>query len=68
MIFFIGGIDNAAHFGGLVSGFGIGKLLADREPMNPAERRTAYALGWIAGIIVLASFVFMVLHFKDPLP
>ncbi len=71
MIFLIGRFvhaDNYAHFGGLASGFAIGKLFADREPMNSRERQRAYALGWLAGIVVLASFVMMILHFRDPLP
>jgi len=54
------GIDNAAHFGGLAAGFGLGKIFSDREPMNSTERNRAYALGWIAGITVVASLVIMV--------
>jgi rhomboid protease GluP len=62
------GIDNWAHFGGLASGFLLGKVLVDREPMNPSELKRAQALGWSAAIILLASFAFMILHFRDPLP
>ena len=62
------GLDNTAHFAGLASGFVIGKLFADRQPMNVREYRRAYAMGWLAGIAVAASFVLMVLHFHDPLP
>ena len=62
------GMDNAAHLAGLASGFAIGKILADRQPMNASEHRRAYAMGWLAGILVIASFVLMVLHFHDPLP
>ena len=62
------GIDNYAHFAGLVAGFGLGKLLADRQPMNSRERRTAYALGWLAGLAVVASFAFMIMHYRDALP
>jgi len=36
--------------------------------MNPAELKRAQALGWSAAIVLLASFAFMILHFKDPLP
>jgi hypothetical protein len=36
--------------------------------MNAAEFKRAYALGWLAGIVVVASFVMMFLHFKDSLP
>jgi len=61
------GIDNWAHFGGLAAGFGLGKVFADREPINPVELKRAHALGWSAAIIILVSFAFMILHFRDPL-
>lgn len=62
------GLDNTAHFAGLASGFVIGKVFADRQPLNATERRRAYAMGWLAGIAILTSFVFMVLHYRDPIP
>lgn len=62
------GADNVAHFGGLASGFILGKLLADRPPISPGERNTAYVLGWLAGIVTLVSFAFMVLHYGDKPP
>jgi rhomboid protease GluP len=62
------GIDNYAHMGGFAAGFLFGKIYADRQPMNSREKQTAYALGWIAGIVVLASFGMMILHFTDVLP
>jgi rhomboid protease GluP len=65
--FLMSGIDNWAHFGGLAAGFGLGKIFADREPMNPSELKRAQALGWSAALIILASFAFMILHFHDPL-
>src|SRR5882757_5845563 len=72
ILFIIGfsglGIDNYGHFGGLVAGFGLGKLFADRQPMNSSERRIAYGLGWLAGLVVLVSFALMILHFRDGLP
>ena len=66
--FLIGGVDNWAHFGGLAAGFGLGKVFVDREPMNSKERNLAYALGWLAGAVVVASFVMMILHYRNPLP
>jgi rhomboid protease GluP len=62
------GIDNYAHGAGLAAGFVLGKVFVDRQPMNAKEHRTAYALGWLAGLVVVASFVLMVLHLHDPLP
>lgn len=61
-------MDNFAHGGGLAAGFALGKLFADRQPMNSRERQIAYALGWLAGIVVIASFVLMFLHYSDPTP
>jgi rhomboid protease GluP len=61
-------IDNWAHGAGLAAGFAIGKIFADRQPMNARERQIANALGWIAGIALIASFAFMILHYRDPLP
>ena len=60
--------DNWAHAGGLAAGFVLGKIFVDRVPMNSPEKTRAYALGWAAGLVILASFVFMVLHYRDPLP
>jgi rhomboid protease GluP len=62
------GIDNKAHLGGLASGFVLGKIFADRQPMNEREKQIANALGWLAGLVVIASFAFMILHYRDPLP
>jgi rhomboid protease GluP len=60
--------DNWAHFGGLASGFLLGKLFADRQPQAGKERTRAYTLGWLAGLIVVVSFVLMILHYRDPVP
>lgn len=72
ILFFLGfsgmGLDNYAHGAGLALGFVLGKISLDRRPMNVRETRIAYALGWLAGIAVIASFVLMFLHFRDPLP
>ncbi len=62
------GIDNSAHIGGFAVGFVLGKIYEDRQPMNAAERKRAQLLGWFAGIVIIASFVLMILHFHDPLP
>ena len=36
--------------------------------MTPREKQIANALGWLAGLVVIASFAFMILHYRDPLP
>ena len=62
------GFDN---WGGILepsSGFLLGKAFADREPRNSSEVKRAYTLGWIAALVLLASFTFMILHYRDPLP
>ena len=60
--------DNMAHLGGLAAGFVLGKIFPDRQPMAGPDRTRAYALGWVAGLVMLASFAMMVLHYRDPLP
>jgi rhomboid protease GluP len=60
--------DNWAHFGGFVAGFLLGRVFADRLPEPGPERTKAYALGWVAGIVLVVSFVMMVLHYADPIP
>ena len=62
------GIDNWAHGAGLAAGFVLGKIFTDRPPMNVREKQIANALGWLAGLAVVASFAFMILHYRDPLP
>jgi len=70
MGFLFGGLrtDNWAHFGGLAAGFLLGKLFADRQPEAGPERTRAYALGWLAGAVLVASFGMMLSHYRDPLP
>jgi membrane associated rhomboid family serine protease len=58
------GVDMAAHVGGLAAGFLLGRVVEDREPASPAERKRAYALGWIAGFLILASFVAMFVSYR----
>lgn len=60
-------VDNWAHFGGLASGFLLGKLFADRQPAAGNDLKRAYALGWLAAVIIITSFAFMILHVRDPL-
>ncbi len=57
------GTDNFAHGGGLVSGYLLGRMMADRAPADVSEKRIANLLGWAAGIAVAVSFGFMVLNY-----
>jgi len=63
--FFMGGIDNAAHAGGLASGFLLGRVFADREPADAAERMRAHLLGLLALVVVGASFAAVILHYSQ---
>jgi membrane associated rhomboid family serine protease len=57
------GVDNAAHLGGLAAGFLLGQVMKDRPPADLAERKRAYALGWLTGAVVAVSFAAIVLQF-----
>jgi rhomboid protease GluP len=59
---FFPGIDNMAHLGGGITGFILGKVMLDRAPATPAERKRAYMLGWVTALVVLLSFGFMILN------
>jgi rhomboid protease GluP len=57
---FFPGIDNMAHLGGGITGLILGKIMLDRQPATPDERKHAYALGWATAFVVLLSFGLMV--------
>jgi rhomboid protease GluP len=61
--FFSPDIDNFAHFGGFVTGFALGKIMADRLPATPSERNLASILGWASALIVIASLAMIVKGF-----
>ena len=57
------GTDNYAHAGGLAAGYLLGRVMADRQPADVAERKRANLLGWLAGTAIFVSFGFMVLKY-----
>jgi rhomboid protease GluP len=60
------GIDNWAHAGGFITGFVLGKLMASRPPASAEERKRAYAMGWAAGLLVVASFAMVIVKIVRP--
>lgn len=52
-------IDNASHFGGLATGFLLGRVFADGEPQTGEARKRAFVLGWVGALVILASFGMM---------
>ena len=61
--FIFSGTDNYAHFGGVATGYLLGRLMPDRTPADVSERRRADWLGWATGIAVAVSFGFMVVNY-----
>jgi membrane associated rhomboid family serine protease len=49
------GTDNYAHAGGLISGFFLGRVMAERPPLSDQEKTRATLLGWTTAIVVVAS-------------
>jgi membrane associated rhomboid family serine protease len=58
-----GGTDNAAHIGGFISGFMLGKIVTPRPPSGTDEQRRARAIGWATAAVVLTCFGFMIAFF-----
>jgi rhomboid protease GluP len=66
MGFMFSGIDNFAHLGGLISGFILGKIMVDRAPNSPEERKHANILGWATGLAVAVSLVMVAFRIFGP--
>ena len=61
--FLFSGTDNYAHFGGVATGYVLGRLMPDRTPADVQERRLADSLGWTAGLAIAVSFGFMIVNY-----
>jgi len=51
-----GGIDNACHIGGLVSGAALGAVIARLAPQQDAPLRRAGVVGFVALAVIVAGF------------
>jgi rhomboid protease GluP len=58
--FMFPGIDNWAHGGGLATGYLLGRIMMDRPPVSPEERKRAQFLGWATALVVIASVAMVV--------
>jgi rhomboid protease GluP len=62
LAFVIPGVDNAAHIGGLASGFGLGMLVGDDPPLTESQVRLWTAVQWAVVVVLAASFYLMAIH------
>jgi membrane associated rhomboid family serine protease len=59
--------DNAAHFGGLISGLVLGYFIPEGEPATRASENLWNALAIISVLIIAGSFVLMALQLNRPI-
>ncbi|MBI4462495.1 MAG: rhomboid family intramembrane serine protease, partial [Acidobacteria bacterium] len=56
--------DNAAHLGGLLSGFVLGRVVSERRPVTAAQRLTVTLMGWGSAAVILLSVALTMLHLR----
>jgi rhomboid protease GluP len=61
-------VDNAAHLGGLLSGFVLGYVIPEGEPTTRPSENLWNALAVLSALIIGASFALMALQLGQPLP
>lgn len=66
-MFFIPGIDSAAHIGGLVPGALFGLFMSPDEPKTPAADTALWIFTGVAVLITIASFAMMALSYQESL-
>jgi rhomboid protease GluP len=59
-------VDNAAHFGGLLSGLALGYAIPEGEPETRASENFWNALAVLSVLIIAGSFVLMALQLNQP--
>ena len=60
-------VDNAAHFGGLISGLVLGYVIPEGEPETRAGQGFWNALAVLSVIVIAGSFALMALQLSGPL-
>ena len=60
-------VDNAAHFGGFVSGLFLGYLVSTGEPATRSSETLWNALAVISVLVIAGSFALMALNLSHPL-
>lgn len=59
-------VDNAAHFGGFISGLALGYLVPEGEPHTRADENLWSTLAAVAVVIIAGSFAIMALGLSRP--
>ncbi len=60
-------VDNAAHLGGLASGFLLGYVVPEDEPVTRASENLWNALAVLSVVIISGSFALMALQLSQPI-
>ncbi|MGH9357799.1 MAG: rhomboid family intramembrane serine protease [Terriglobia bacterium] len=60
-------VDNAAHFGGFISGLVLGYLISEGEPQTRMDENLWSGLAVVAVVIIAGSFALMALNLSRPI-